>query len=378
MSNKQQGAALVIVMALLTGAMVVGVAGMQSTLVDERLAGNYRASAQAQMAAEDVAGYIQKNYSRLPKPADIEKKEDGWRFIKLENRYSKKNKSFSLKESYTKCNFIPGNDDCNLVYNYDGDDEDKKWLIGTKLSFPFYIARGQVLEDVREDAVAEHRIVVWHFCIFCDLVGFKGESVIAGEDEDSCGKKNRDNIEGCRILGEDNVPRPDRAIDDFISRYNSDDIPEEKIVKSCDDEFNKNKSVEYVLCMEEDFEGKIDSKFDGLTIIVSGEKDEDDGEVDYDDGNVDDVNIKSSISLNVIASGDIGFIGFGGNTLTGNFWSGDGVKFNGRTNIVGGVVAVEDVEFNGKANVSGGLKINDESDGSEGGKGGGDIIWFSY
>lgn len=50
----QQGAALVIVMALLSGAMILGLSGMQTALVDERLAGNYRASVQAQMTAENT------------------------------------------------------------------------------------------------------------------------------------------------------------------------------------------------------------------------------------------------------------------------------------------------------------------------------------
>lgn len=51
----QQGAALVIVMALLAGSMTLGLSGMQTALVDERLAGNYRASTLAQMAAESGA-----------------------------------------------------------------------------------------------------------------------------------------------------------------------------------------------------------------------------------------------------------------------------------------------------------------------------------
>ncbi len=49
---KQQGAALVIVMALLSGALILGVSGMNSALIDERLAGNYRASVQAKMTSE--------------------------------------------------------------------------------------------------------------------------------------------------------------------------------------------------------------------------------------------------------------------------------------------------------------------------------------
>ncbi|MDN6323043.1 MAG: pilus assembly PilX family protein [Halomonas sp.] len=50
--KQQQGAALVIVMALLAGALILGMSGMQSALIDERLAGNYRASTQARMNAE--------------------------------------------------------------------------------------------------------------------------------------------------------------------------------------------------------------------------------------------------------------------------------------------------------------------------------------
>ncbi|WP_447044404.1 pilus assembly PilX family protein [Vreelandella sp. H-I2] len=53
--KQQQGAALVIVMALLAGALMLGMSGMQSALIDERLAGNYRASILAQMAAESGA-----------------------------------------------------------------------------------------------------------------------------------------------------------------------------------------------------------------------------------------------------------------------------------------------------------------------------------
>lgn len=52
--KQQQGAALVIVMALLSGALMLGMSGMQSALIDERLAGNYRASVQAQMNSDSL------------------------------------------------------------------------------------------------------------------------------------------------------------------------------------------------------------------------------------------------------------------------------------------------------------------------------------
>ncbi|PKG52527.1 hypothetical protein [Halomonas sp. MES3-P3E] len=55
---KQRGAALVIVMALLSGALVLGVSGMNSALIDERLAGNYRASVEAQMNSDSLMSDI--------------------------------------------------------------------------------------------------------------------------------------------------------------------------------------------------------------------------------------------------------------------------------------------------------------------------------
>lgn len=56
--KQQQGAALVIVMALLAGALMLGMSGMRSALIDERLAGNYRASIQAQMTAESTSSSL--------------------------------------------------------------------------------------------------------------------------------------------------------------------------------------------------------------------------------------------------------------------------------------------------------------------------------
>src|SRR5690554_6886930 len=48
----QRGAALVVVLSLLTVSLMVGLSSMQSSQIDERLAGNHKAQAEAQMAAE--------------------------------------------------------------------------------------------------------------------------------------------------------------------------------------------------------------------------------------------------------------------------------------------------------------------------------------
>jgi len=72
--KQQRGAALVIVMALLSGALMLGISGMQSALIDEQLAGNYRASVQAQMNSDSMMSEF-RNYSSLSLFDDIYNKE---------------------------------------------------------------------------------------------------------------------------------------------------------------------------------------------------------------------------------------------------------------------------------------------------------------
>lgn len=57
--QKQQGAALIIVLVLLSVSLVIGMSGMNAALVDERLAGNYKLHTQANMNTESVgAAYL--------------------------------------------------------------------------------------------------------------------------------------------------------------------------------------------------------------------------------------------------------------------------------------------------------------------------------
>jgi hypothetical protein len=56
--KQQQGAALVVVLAMLSMTLMLGLSGMNSSFVNERLAGNYRAMAQAQMATENGAAEL--------------------------------------------------------------------------------------------------------------------------------------------------------------------------------------------------------------------------------------------------------------------------------------------------------------------------------
>ncbi|WP_192035991.1 hypothetical protein [Halomonas sp. YLGW01] len=53
--KQQEGAALLVVLSVMTVSLMLGVTSMQSSMIDERLAGNYKAAAQAQMNAEQAA-----------------------------------------------------------------------------------------------------------------------------------------------------------------------------------------------------------------------------------------------------------------------------------------------------------------------------------
>lgn len=54
-TKHQKGAALIVVLSLLAMSLMIGLSGINSSLINERLAGNYKASAQAQMGAEIAA-----------------------------------------------------------------------------------------------------------------------------------------------------------------------------------------------------------------------------------------------------------------------------------------------------------------------------------
>lgn len=61
----QQGAVLVIVMVLLTSAVAMALVSLQTALIDERLAGNFRASIQAHMRAETAASAALAQWNEL-------------------------------------------------------------------------------------------------------------------------------------------------------------------------------------------------------------------------------------------------------------------------------------------------------------------------
>ncbi|CAM4018298.1 hypothetical protein VRRI112168_10925 [Vreelandella rituensis] len=126
MKNKQQGAALIIVLALLSGSLMIGISGMNSALIDERLAGNYRAAALAQMNAERAASEASTDES-FDNPTywasnanadDSELASSSWKEMIKEKSYKKLKEDYPLEivdeaicdsgeDSYSRCLYFP-------------------------------------------------------------------------------------------------------------------------------------------------------------------------------------------------------------------------------------------------------------------------------
>lgn len=82
----QKGAALIVVLSMLTASLMLGLTSMQSSQIDERLAGNYKASAQAQMAAEEAASemFYMINENELS-PGDAEELVEDFGWVEFSN-----------------------------------------------------------------------------------------------------------------------------------------------------------------------------------------------------------------------------------------------------------------------------------------------------
>lgn len=89
--DKQKGAALIVVMSLLAISLMIGLMSMQSSQVDERLAGNYRAAAGVQMAAEMAAAQGWKDRENHDPDAEVSVEDltgKGWQYFINDSHFS--------------------------------------------------------------------------------------------------------------------------------------------------------------------------------------------------------------------------------------------------------------------------------------------------
>lgn len=335
--KQQQGAALVIVMALLAGALMLGMSGMQSGLIDERLAGNYRASVQAQMNAEEIAAILTEDVSVFYNATDAIDCE-AFEASYPENR---KNTGFAqLIGSEEKGQYVPCEGAVNeMLFLVEG-------IVGnTSEPFAKHILKaGRVTPEGGTISLPD------------DLAGY---TVMAAGAVSGVTPSSDINGRYADNLGITEVPDPrskhpsDESRTGFISRVREKAFNRDAdIIEACDSQGVQNaksNQTKYVYCSS-GFNGSIDSVLNGLTVVS--------------ESSMSNLSVRDDVKVNLVSGGSMSMKGFGNNVITGIFWTAGSISLQGRSNVIGGVYANGAIDFSGKTALEGSDEPFDDAGGS--------------
>lgn len=327
----QQGAALVIVMALLAGSMTLGLSGMQTALVDERLAGNYRASTQAQMNAEEIAAELLSDVGEFYNSAgamDCEAFKDAY---PADRNYQNFVQIDSLEESgqFVSC---------------EGSVNERLFLIeGVVGSIENPLARHLLKVGQIEPGGGGGEVPFPE-----ELAGY---ALMAGGAIDGITPSSDVDGRFADNLGLQQVPDPrdehpsDESRTGFISSVRDKAFSgDSDTIEACnrqDVQNAKSSNTKYVYCSL-GFNGDIDSSFDGLTIVS--------------EASISKLNVKGNVQVSLISGNSISLKGFGNNQIRGVLWAAGSISLQGSSNVVGGIYSNGAIDFSGKTS----LKADDE------------------
>ncbi|QOR40179.1 hypothetical protein HNO52_17860 [Billgrantia diversa] len=348
--KQERGAALVVVLSMLAGSLMLGLSGMQSSQIDERLAGNYKAATEAQMGAEKAisAGWGE-NGSGMS-VSDF----DATRTLAEVEAYSWTEFTALGDISANACS---GNIACHYYLLRDGSDY-------------FIAGMGAVVTAGSLAAVSQPVFARIEFTpgpnpaftnglLSADYILVTGQSTVLGNvhSNGTVDITLRDGSEAIVTDGTEQmveVPLPGtRPAGEDVS--GCDENPEPHCYKSYDptvfDEYRERGGVINTCSID------MDTLNDGDTVFCDGDLDVQGGSVDSNrvtlvaTGNVTMSGATSSggneseIGLFVIAGQDIEF---NGNTDNyGVFWAGGYVRQNGNSSLYGAIVAGTYIRSNG-------------------------------
>lgn len=126
MMEKQKGAALIVVMSLLAVSLTLGLMNMQTSQIDERLAGNYRAAAQAQMNAEMAAARAMDRFED-----DKNKGKFSWEDVRGVDDFDRSRGLFGEAEAV---NSVSGSD--RYAYEFMSDNGEVYWVLAQGAVIP--------------------------------------------------------------------------------------------------------------------------------------------------------------------------------------------------------------------------------------------------
>ncbi|MCE8017896.1 hypothetical protein HOP62_17590 [Halomonas sp. MCCC 1A17488] len=348
--KQQRGAALVVVLSMLAGSLMLGLSGMQSSQIDERLAGNYKAAAEAQMGAEKAisAGWGENGSAVSVSDFDA-------------TRTRAEVEAFSWSEFTTlgdiSANSCSGNIVCHYYLLRDGSDY-------------FIAGRGAVVSAGNLAAVSQPVFARVEFTpgpnpaftnglLSADYIEVTGQSSVIGNVHSNgyVDISLRSGSEATVTDGTDmmvEVPLPGAR-------------PEGEDISACDTEPERHCYKSYDPTVFDEYEARegamltcnvsIDTLNDGDTVFCDGDLEVQGGSVDTDrvtlvatgnvtmNGATSSGGVESEIGLFVIAGQDIVFNGSTDNY--GVFWAGGYVRQNGSSSLYGAIVAGTYIRSNG-------------------------------
>ncbi len=349
--KQQRGAALVAVLSLLTGSMMLGLSGIQSTLIEERLAGNYKAATEAQMGAEKAVSVGWGESGSGVSVGDF----DATRSRLDVRAYSWPEFSGLSDISINACN---GNLVCHYYLLQEGSD--------------FFIAGvGAVVSEGRVSAVSQPIFARLEFTpspnpvftnglLSADYIWVTGQSTVHGNVH-SNGTVDISLREGSEALVTDGtngmveVPLPGQRPEDEDMSVCGGTSPPAYCYKSYDTTvFAEYQAREGAI---NDCNIDIDTVNDGDTVFCAGDMVVDGGAIESQritlvatgnitmNGATSSGGTESEVGLFVIAGQDIEFNGSTDNY--GVFWAGGYVRQNGNSSLYGAIVAGTYIRSNG-------------------------------
>ncbi|MGS2743452.1 pilus assembly PilX family protein [Halomonas sp. LS-001] len=335
--KRQKGAALVIVMSLLAGGLIAGVSGMNSSILDSRLASNYNAVSKAQANAESLVSIILEDDDAY---FDVNNLED---CEQITQSYSELRMGMVLLNPIVRegreggvvaCAESSANNRKFLVEGYVGSEDNPEAYHVLRLS----------IEQVPENNLLSNNAI-----LAGGPVSQSGNSTVEGDFEQNVG-----------VLG---VPDPrdehpsDSSRTGYIKSIRDRAIAEDPSVLNTCDISNvgdlRVPQTEYVYCASSFPGGDFDDEIDGLVIIA--------------ESGMSGLNIQGNVEASFVSGGTISFQGFGNNNLTGIVWAAGSVSFSGRSNIIGGVYSGGAISFSGRSYVgsNSGVSLGDGSGGKK-------------
>ncbi|MGM0985154.1 MAG: pilus assembly PilX family protein [Pseudomonadota bacterium] len=351
----QKGAALIVVLSLLTVSLMVGLSSMQSSQIDERLAGNYRAASEAYMVAEISASELLES-GKEPVSGKESCVYVADNFDKYDDEWVSLTEDLSLEDyqraSYRSCEYA-GHGPAFIVMGEAGD----------AVRFLAFSPEGEgegggnPIKDIIDDFIPDGEELFDYALLVGGALAINGGADIGGSVRVGGAYNKRPNHEVGDLVVNDYVdiisdygPGGLRPSQEFFSKVEGLEGYDEP-VGGC----SRNAGNSVIYCQGDaslDF-----SEIEGKSVVANG--------------SVSVTGTSEGQNVFVVADGSVDFSGMGGNTFRGVVWSGGSLVFNGQggTSYEGSFVSAGSSVFNGGLNIEQ-LDFEDAAPTA-----GGDILW---